>query len=394
MVEKWEPERAFGALARGEDWDGGRVYADLLRRSPVAIYEGRGGGQDMWGFFRSEDIEKIARDPETFSNNVVPEGSPRILPLMVDPPEHTGYRRVINKYFGPKPIGAMEQRMRPVAIGLLDGMIAAGEADFSKEYAYQLSIRTLCNFLRVKEDWSIYNDWSREMEDATGAGTIAAGKDLPLELVTRVFPYIQGLIDERRANPSDDIISGFVTEELNGEKMDDHTIIQLVMAIILAGKTTTAAGLGNLVLRLAREQDIQQFLRENPARIPDAVEESLRIEAPQQEMARRATRDVEIGGVQLKKGDALFLNYGSGNLDPDRWDSPARFDLDRKPRQHLTFGRGIHSCFGAPLGRMQMRMTVEELLQRTKRFELAGEVRRSTWPKLSVEQLPLRFVPA
>ena len=394
MIAEWNPEKEFKALSKGEEVDGSRVYAELLKRSPVAIFPGRGGGGDMWGFFRSEDIDTIARDPKTFSNNVVPEGSPRIIPLMIDPPEHTGYRRLVNKYFGPKPIREMEEKMRPVAIGLIDDMVEAGEADFSKEYAYQMSIRTLCRFLRVKEDWSIYNDWSKEMELATGAGTINAGNDLPVELVTRVWPYIQDLIDERRANPSDDIVSGFVTEEVNGAMLDDLTIKQLVMAIILAGKTTTAAGLGNLVLRLARDQDLQQFLRENPDRIPDAVEESLRIESPQQEMARKATRDVEIGGVTVKKGDALFLNYGSGNLDPERWENPEKFDLERGQRRHYAFGRGIHTCFGAPLGKMQMKMTLEELLARTRSFELVGPVKRETWPKLSVEQMPLKFTPA
>ena len=388
MTAKFDPKLEFEAIADGREWDGSRVYRDLIERSPVAVYEGKGGGSDMWGIFRFEDIERIARDSATFSNNVVPEGSPRILPLMVDPPEHLGYRRIINRHFLPQPIKAMEEQMRPVAIGLIDKMISAGEADFAQEYAYQISIRTLCRFLRVKEDWSIYNDWSREMEEATGAGTVGAGLDLPLDLVTRVFPYIQALINARRANPSDDIISGFVTDELNGEKMDDMTIIQLVMAIILAGKSTTS------ILRLAREPDLQAFLRANPDRISDAVEESLRIESPQQEMVRKATKDVEIGGQQIRAGEAIFLNYGSGNLDPARWENPGRFDLDRKQRQHLAFGRGIHTCFGAPLGKMQMKITMEELLRRTRSFELAGPIERHTWPRLSVEKMPLRFVPA
>jgi cytochrome P450 len=394
VVETWEPKKAFEALANGEEWDGSRVYADLLSRSPVAVFEGSSGGNDMWGIFGSEEIERAARDHETFSNVTVPDGAPRIIPLMVDPPEHTAYRRIINPFFGAQPIKAMEDQMRPIAIDLIDRMISAGRADFSQEYAYQISIRTLCRFLRVKEDWSIYNDWSREMEEATAAGTAGAGKDLPMELLTRVFPYIQGLIDERRANPSDDVISGFVAGEINGKPLDDQTITQLVMAIIMAGKSTTASGIGNIVLRLAREPKLQQFLRENPDRIPDAVEEGLRLESPQQEMPRKATKDVEVAGNLIKKGDSVFLNYGSGNLDPARWDQPGTFDLDRKPRQHLAFGRGMHTCFGAPLGRMQIKMTLEELLARTKSFELDGPVQRFTWPRLSVENMPLRFVAA
>ena len=167
-----------------------------------------------------------------------------------------------------------------------------------------------------------------------------------------------------------------------------------MIALILAGRSTTASGIGNLVLRLARDADLQSFLRAHPERITDAVEESLRVEAPQQEMPRMATCDVEVGGETIRAGDSVFLNWGSANVDPARWDDPGRFDLDRKSRQHFGFGRGVHQCFGAPLGRMEMRVTVEELLARTSSFTLAGDVSRHVWPRLSVETLPLTFVAA
>ncbi len=392
MTLNWKPQEEFASLAKGEILDGCGVYARLLAQGSVARFEGEDGSR-MWGIFSHAEIDKAALDAATFSNVTVPPGTPRILPLQVDPPEHAGYRRVVNKYFGALPIRATETAMRPVAVEIIDGMIARGSADFAQDYAYQFSTRVLCRHLRVKDDWKIYNDWSSEMERATGAGTRRAGNELPQELIARIIPYVQALVTERRADLGDDIISGFVKEEVNGQLLDDQAVIGLIMAVILAGRSTTASGIGNLVHRLASDQPLQQYLRENPERINDAVEEILRLESPQQQMPRKCTRDIEVGGEQIRAGDNIFLNYGSANVDPARWDSPCKFDLDRKQRQHFAFGRGIHQCFGAPLGRMQMRLTVEELLARTRSFEVAGEVRRHTWPRLSFEQLPLRFIP-
>jgi cytochrome P450 len=248
--------------------------------------------------------------------------------------------------------------------------------------------------LHVKDDWKIFNDWSSAMERATGAGTRSAGNELPQDLIAQIIPYVQSVVSERRENPGDDIISGFVKEEVNGQMLDDPAIIGLVMAVILAGRSTTASGIGNLIHRLAKDPALQQFLRENPTRIVDAVEEMLRIESPQQEMPRKCTRDIEVGGEHIKAGDNVFLNYGSANVDPARWESPDTFDINRKQKQHFAFGKGIHQCFGAPLGRMEIRVTAEELLARTRSFEVAGDVRRHTWPRLSFEQLPLKFTAA
>jgi cytochrome P450 len=387
----WDPKKALAELADGRIPDTCQVYASLLEKGPIARFENDDGSR-MWGIFSHAEIEKAALDTTTFSNVTVPEGKQRIVPLMVDPPDHAGYRRLINKYFFPASIKATESVVSPIATRLLDTMIGRGSGDFAQEYAYPLATQTLCRHLHVKEDWTIYNDWSSEMERATGSGTRRSGGELPPELIGRIVPYIQSLVSDRRQNPGDDLISGFIKEEVNGQLLDDHAVIGLVMAVILAGRSTTASGIGNLIHRLAEDKALQQYLREHPDRITDAIEELLRIESPQQQMPRRATRDVEVGGELIKAGDSVFLNYGSANVDPARWESPCKFDLDRKKKtQHFAFGRGIHQCFGAPLGRMQMRLTTEELLSRTRSFSVAGPVRRHTWPRLSFEQLPLVF---
>lgn len=393
MPMRWEPEKALADVVNGQAEDPSSAYAQLLGQAPVARYD-HGEGRGTWGIFSHAEVNKAATDTKTFSNVTVPAGTPRILPLMADPPEHTAYRRLMNKFFAPGPIAAAEATVRPIAAEMIDRLIADGTADFAQGYAYPFSTRVLCAFLQVKDDWRIYNDWSSEMERLTGSGTVTPGSELPLGHIMKVVPYIQGLIDERRAEPRDDAVSGIIAGDIDGQKLDDQAIIGLVIALIAAGRSTTASGIGNLVLRLARDADLQSLLRAHPERIPDAVEESLRIETPQQEMPRMATCDVEVGGETIRAGDSVFLNWGSANVDPARWDEPGKFDLARKARQHFAFGRGVHQCFGAPLGRMEMRVTVEELLARTTSFALVGDISRHAWPRLSVETLPLTFVAA
>jgi len=389
--KEWKPVEMLGEVATGDAPDPSCAYARLLAQSTVAWYDHGIAGR-TWGIFGRDAVARLAMDTATLSNVIVPPGTPRILPLMADPPEHGGYRRLLNSFFSPSAIKAAEAEARPIAIEMIDRMIDAGQADFGSDYAYVFSMRVLCRFLRVKDDWQIYNDWSSEMERLTGAGTAQPGDALPAEHMGKVIPYIQQLVADRRADPGEDVVSGIILGEVEGEALRDDQIVGLIIALILAGRSTTASGIGNLVLRLAKDPQLQQFLRENPSRIKDAVEESLRLESPQQEMPRKARRDFEVDGHQIKAGESVFLNWGSANVDPASWDRPSEFDIDRKTWPHLAFGRGPHQCFGAPLGRMEMRVTVEELLARTRSFSLAGEVTRNVWPRLSVETLPLRLV--
>jgi cytochrome P450 len=311
--------------------------------------------------------------------------------LMADPPEHTDYKRLFNSFFRPDEIARVEATVRPLAAELIDGFVSAGSVEFAWDYAYPYSTRTLCELLMVKENWEIYNDWSSKMERLTGSGT--NNQDgLPEDHIRVVLPYLAELVEERRAHLGNDAVSRLITTEINGRKLESEEIVGLIIALILAGRSTTASGIANTVLRLARDQELQQYLRENPEYIPAAIEESLRIEAPQQEMPRRCPHDAELAGVSLAAGTNMFVSYGSANVDPRYWEDPEVFKLDRpNGRRHFAFGRGVHTCPGSPMGRMEMTVTVEELLARTSEFHVDGPVTRNTWPRLSVEQLPLRL---
>lgn len=384
----WKPDEEFAALSEGRADSTYDVYAALLERGKVGVLD-HGDGHRMYGLFDRASIQSAAIDTATYSNVTVPPGTPRILPLMADPPEHTPFRRLFGSCFAADEIQRVEDEVRPLAGEWIDRLIAQGSADFSREFVYPFATHTLCVLLRVDDDWSIYNDWSSEMERLTASGSRSTGDALPEDHFVKILPYLGKVVAAARQNPGSDPVSRFVAADI-----DDQGVVGLSIALILAGRSTTASGIGNLVLRLARDPELQQFLRENPDRIPDAMEECLRLDSPQQQMPRHVTTDVTIDGVDIPAGSALFVNWGSANVDPAFWERPDEFDIDRPSRPHFAFGRGVHQCPGAPLGRMEIRLTVEELLRRTASFVLDGDVRRETWPRLSVEQLPLRFTAA
>jgi cytochrome P450 len=385
----WDPVKVFEPLESGRIDGNSEAYGNLLGTCPVAHVAV--DGSEYWGVFSYAELIKAVSDIKTFSNVTALQG-PRIVPLQSDPPEHTAYRRLLNPHFTFDKINAMADGTRQLAREMIGAMIAQGSADFAQAFAYPFPTRVLCKFLQVKdEDWHKHHHFVTELERITGHGLSAPTESM--EGPAQFFmPYLMNVIQERRAHLADDVISGIITGEVQGQKLDDPAIVFLVMTLMMAGHITTTSATGNFVLRLAQDRPLQDLLRADPSRIPDAVEECLRIDTPQQAMPRRCVADTELGGQSMKTGDYLLMNFGSANVDPQHWPEPGKFDIERKDKRHLAFGRGIHSCLGSALARMELRVLTEELLSLTNSFSLNGEVRRHAWPRLSVESMPLAFV--
>lgn len=393
----WDPQTTLQDVRADRVEGAGAAYAPLLSRCPVAHVQpehiGPGGTVDYWAILGHEEVTRAARNHKTFSN-ITPTRGPRILPLQSDPPEHAGYRRMMNPFFSVEAIERIEPEVRAYAREMIDAMVGAGTADFADGYAFPFPTRSLCHFLQVPdEDWTFHHDWVMAMEQATGDGLLNPNQVVPDELAAQIIPYVDKVVRRRRAEPGDDVVTGILNAEIGGQHLDDMGTIFLIITIMMAGHITTTSGIGNFILRLARDRALQDQLRAQPERIPEAVEESLRIDAPQQAMPRRCVVDTEVAGHTIHAGDYVLINWGSANLDPTHWPAPETFDLDRADKRHLAFGQGVHKCIGAPLARMEMRVTAEELLARTDAFELAGAVRRTAWPRMSVEAMPLRFTP-
>ncbi|MGP3534171.1 cytochrome P450 [Microbacterium sp. RD1] len=386
----WDFATALTPVADADTPDAADFYAGLLAASAVEKFDVE--GTPYTGIFAYDDVMSVAADTATFSN-VRPDEGPRILPLESDPPQHSFFRGLISGGFASSRVAGIEAQVRPMAVEMVDAMVARGSAEFSQEFCYRYPTRVLCSFLGLPdEDWQFHHDWVAELERRTGHGLNAPTESLQ-EALAPIIPYMLQVVAERRTDLGEDVISDIIR---NGSEagLDDMAITFMGITIMMAGHVTTTSGLSNMVLRLAKDPQLQAFVREHPDRIPDFIEESLRLEAPQQNMPRWATVDTEVGGVPIAQGDNILVHFGSANVDPAHWPDADRFDIDRANKRHLAFGRGVHQCVGAPLARMEMRVALEELLARTSSITVAGDVQRITWPRMAVEEMPLALTAA
>ncbi len=338
-----------------------------------------------WSVFRHEDIEKVLADPATYSSAsrhvAVPNG--------MDPPEHTSHRAALAPSFDDEHMQRLEGRCRKIAAELLGPMLAAGEADLVDAFAEPLTLRTLCAFLGWPEQqWDFLGGWTHGNQQAAFTRDPSAGRALAKLLGEHVRLNLQA--HRQRAEGAADVTHELLTTDVDGKRFDDDAIVSILRNWI-AGEGTVAGGLSLLVLHLANDPYLQDRLRADPSLIPAAIEEVLRVDDPLVANRRTTTKDVEIGGRAIPAGDTLTLMWIAANRDPRVFDDPERVRLDRDMRTSMVWGQGIHLCLGAPLARLEMRVALEELLARTQRFAVAGEVRRSVYPSDGLAEFSLRL---
>lgn len=365
------------------------THAALRSRCPVA-YSERGDG--FWSLLRYDDIVQAARDTQTFSNARTSR-TPlrRQIPLESDPPEHTVFRRFLQTYFRPERLAALEPLVRKIVADLLAPLLARGHGDFIPELAYPLPARTLCAFLgQPDDDWlelkRMADELYRSDNRFSGQGD---GGQAALEAL---YGYARSIVYARRAaprDPADDLTSGLLLMAVDGQRLDEETIVGVLRLLLTAGHNSTTSALGIVALYLAEHPEVQDQLRAAPGQLPNAIEEILRWQTPVQFLPRVLTRDVEVRGRCLRKGDEVALVWASGNRDEAAWEQADQCLLDRDTKRSLVFGYGIHKCIGAPLARLELRVAFELLLAQTSRFTLAGPVARSHWPRYGVTTLPL-----
>jgi cytochrome P450 len=370
------------------------AQADLRARCPVAWSDDWGG---FWALTRYDDIVAAAMDPDVFSSagNVgIPrstsDGAAARPPLETDRPEHTFWRRALAPYFKATIMAGHEPRFRAIVAGMVDHLIALGEADAFAELTYPLPVNVLCAVLDLPPaDWPQIKDWTEAIIAAAvaqDAGGLQAAN-------TAMNDYIRGVLAERRAQPRDpeqDVITGLCRAEDDGAPVADERIVATVRLLLAAGHNTTTHAMGSAIVHLARNPDDQRRLREQPELIPAAVEEVVRMWTPIQALGRFVRRDVEIGGRTLRAGDRVALVWSSGNRDAARFERPDECVIDRGAR-HIGFGQGIHLCLGAPMARLELRLLLEELLARTSSIALAGDVVEGRWPSIGPRRVPVRL---
>jgi cytochrome P450 len=355
------------------------MYAALREHDPVHRVVPNGNpSADYWVLSRHEDVWEAARDVETFSSasglttqydeldKIGLRDNPPF--VMQDPPTHTDFRRTVSRGFTPRQVTSVEPAVRAFVVDRLDRLADAGEVDIVAELFKPLPTMVVAHYLGVPpEDRDRFDAWTHDIVAASSAGSPLEAAEAVGELMT----YFTELAERRRHEPEDDTISHLVAAGAAEDTDGLLSILGFAFTMVTGGNDTTTGMLGGAVQLLNNRPDQREILVADPALIPDAVEELLRLTSPVQGLARTTTRDVEIDGTTIPMGRKVLLLYGSANRDTLKYGPDAEeLDVARSPSQILTFSHGNHHCLGAAAARMQARVALEELLVRFPHFEV------------------------
>ncbi|MFD1147355.1 cytochrome P450 [Saccharothrix hoggarensis] len=358
------------------------TYLELQRDEPVARVRLPYGG-DGWLATRYEDAKTVLADPRFSRAAVMEPGAdvPRTLPSMpaeanilsMDPPDHTRLRRLVAKAFTARRTEQLRERAQEIVDGLLDDVERQGPpADLVEALAMPLPITIICEMLGVPyEDRAAFRAWS-EAAVAISAFTY----DEILAANESLRTYMAGLVERKRVEPGDDMLSVLVAAHDNEDRLSAQELVSFGVALLVAGHETTANQIGNFVYQLLRMPDRLGELRADPSLVPAAVEELLRFTplGGSAGFPRIATAEVELSGVTIKPGEAVFVNNVAANRDPSVFENPNEVDFHREHNPHIMFGHGAHHCIGAPLARMELQVAIGSLLKRFPLLRLDGDV--------------------
>jgi cytochrome P450 family 142 subfamily A polypeptide 1 len=385
------------ALTSGEFW-GANPQAELawLREHDPVHWDEAG---QVWGVTRYDDLKAVETNPAEFSNagGIRPDTGPIPMMIDMDDPEHLRRRKLVNKGFTPQRVRDLEPRIVEVVDGLIDRVAAQGTCDFVTDIAAWLPLVMIGDALGVEPaDHPTLLKWSDDLmrgQGQTDDALIIAMADAFAAYVG----YITGVIEDRRARPRDDLMSVLVHAEIGGDHLDDDALVHESLLILIGGDETTRHVITGGMYQLLSDHTRWERLLTDRSLVSTAVEESLRWVSPIKNMARTATRDVELGGKAIKEGQKLLLLYPSANRDEDQFPDPMNFDLARTPNDHVAFGFGPHFCLGAALARLELKVAFERLLDRLPDLALASPAEPAFRPASFVsgyETMPVVFSPS
>ena len=307
-----------------------------------------------------DDVTAILQDSETYANGGVDE-SKLLMPMIVymDGPRHKAMRTLLSRVFTPKRVAALEPFVRAATQRLLDESAKQSRCDFMHDFASQLPSIVICDLIGVPEERR------RAFLSYTEAMIETGPRSHPIEVPAgKIYAEFETLLAERRNAPRDDLMSALLDAEVDDIKLSDEELLGFCFNLIIGGTDTTMNLIGNGAVLLAQSPEQRRVLAADLSRIPDAVEEMLRVESPTQTLPRRTTRDVELHGVTIPAESRLLICYGAANHDERAFDAPDKFDIEQQRSRHLAFGLGSHHCLGAALARLEGRIAFEELLTR------------------------------
>lgn len=340
-----------------------------------------------WVLSHHRDIAAVLLDPETFSSrgrvtNVIVREFPesfleQIKPMLhhyskgvinLDPPDHTRMRRLLQKTFLPRTLERLAAGMRETVRELLEAAEArgGGEIDLVRDLAYPLPVSVIADLLGVpRQDRERLKQWSATIMEFQAVPLPTAEAILRSQAgIVEMRGYLAGLVKERRAKPREDLISELVQIEVDGDRLAEDELLSTCLTLLVAGHETTTNLIASAVWLLLRHPGQRERWRANPGLTGTMIEEVLRFESPLHRVGRTATRDTEIAGTAVRRGDTVFLLLASGNRDEAQFERAGEFDIGRAPNKHIAFGHGVHFCLGAALARLEGPIAVEAVFAR------------------------------
>lgn len=369
------------------------VYDEMREQTPVRYDENR----KCWDVFRYEDVQYVLKNPKLFSSqrNRANESM-----LTTDPPKHKQLRDLVNQAFTPRAIEALAPRIQEIADDLLSSHLAKGQIRMVHDLATPLPVIVIAELIGVPtSDRDKFKEWSDVQVKGARDDSDEAFQELMAEKAKNheeLSNYFTAIMEQRRIQPEDDLISLLLAAEIDGQKLTDKEIVGFCILLLAAGNETTTNLITNGVRILAEQPQLQQQLREHPEMIQTAVEETLRYYPPIVAIGRVAKETVELGGQTIQAGDQVISWVGSANRDEQKFADADTFVPNRKPNQHMGFGFGIHFCLGAPLARLEGRVVLQTLLNHMEHIQLVPDTTLQPIQSafvFGVKEYPVTFTP-
>jgi cytochrome P450 len=354
------------------------------------------GADGTWLLTSREAVHFAHRHPEIFSSALAFEttGLPvKLVPVAVDPPDHVKYRRVLDRMLAPRVIQAMEGDLRAQIRDLITAFAGKGECDVVRDVARLYPTQVFLTVFGLPlADRDQLVEWVETMNENSTTGTAEPNPKV-VEAGRKLFGAMQRYIDQKRANPADDILGRVLALE-GDEAWSNEEVLGLCVLFTIAGLDTVTGAIGFTLFHLARNPELRRRVVADPTLVGPVIEEVLRLETPAPTTPRITTQDVEVCGVHIPAGSPVALCLATANRESGRYEHPDEVDLAQADRGHVTFGGGIHRCLGSHLARFELRLVVEEFHARIPEYEIApGFEPRVVWPSgtLHLASLPLVF---
>jgi cytochrome P450 len=366
----------------GEDLEPFPWYRET-REGRAVFHDPRSG---LWMCFRYDDVEHVLTDHEHYSSRF---GDLSL--LNTDPPRHRQLRGLVSQAFTPRAVEALRPRVSAIVDELLDAVSGQGAMDLVNDFAVPLPVTVIAELLGIPtSEREQFKRWS----DAVVTGSASEQERFASRLEMAAF--FDGLMEERRREPRDDLVSALLAARIDGEALSHQDVRSFCVLLLVAGNETTTNLIANAVLSFDDHPEAWAELRGDPGLVPQAVEEVLRHRSPIQCMFRLARPGAEIGGKAIEPGQRALAWIGAANRDPDVFGDPERFDIHRTPNRHVAFGHGIHFCLGAPLARLEAAVALEAFVRRLPDLSVVPGVELEPVASdivYGVQHLPVRFRP-